>query len=618
MRFLFIGAVLCSLSLAVAKPTTQPTTKEAAKKFPTPAELIAKMQKNQADTEAKAQVACFTIGSPLTEKPADFSWFSRDESPTLHRFLERLEWARGDTEIEAINITLSAGAEVSLSQGQEIRDVLKSLVRAGKPVYVYADGYDTATYTLASGADHVCLLEGGQLMMPGVGIEAMFLKGAFDKVGVKADYVQIGEYKGAEEPYTRTEPSEESRHELNKLMDSMYSQIIDGIAEHRKLPKDVVQRLIDDCLITGKRAQAAGLIDHLTDVTGVDDLIAKSLDNEIDLIEDYGTEERPKIDFSNPFTLLGSLTKKEEPSDLPQVAIIYAAGTIVDGEGEQGMLSSEEVVGSEALRRAFDTALRDDKIKAIVLRIDSPGGSALASEVMWQASRRLAVKKPMVVSVGSMAASGGYYLATSCDTIFADRTAIVGSIGVVGGKFVTKDLYDKLGITTEAFTRGANADLFSSSQPFTERQRTLVTNWMKETYEQFTERVMLTRKGKIKDIDAVARGRIFVAADAQKLGMVDELGGLMDALTFAAGRAKLASDEYDVRVLPAPRTLGDYLTGNDPDAQLKMPGVSIAADSLLRALSPQSARLLTRQIRMIQLLQERPVILAMPYSVEVK
>src|SRR5205085_751280 len=216
-------------------------------------------------------------------------------------------------------------------------------------------------------------------------------------------------------------------------------------------------------------------------------------------------------------------------------------------------------------------ATRDDNVKAIVLRIDSPGGSALASEVMWQAVRRAAAKKPVIVSIGGMAASGGYYLAVAGDKIYADPTAIVGSIGVVGGKIVYKDLFEKLGLKTETFAQGRNAGMWSSSEPWSERQREMVRNWMKQTYEQFTDRVMTTRKGKIQDIDKVARGRIFMAKQAKELGMVDEIGGLDAALADAAGRVHLKPGQFDVMTLPRPKTLADFLNGTASDKDAAFP-----------------------------------------------
>jgi protease IV len=295
---------------------------------------------------------------------------------------------------------------------------------------------------------------------------------------------------------------------------------------------------------------------------------------------------------------------------------------ITDGDSDDSLLGGGDTIGSDNLRKAFRMAIKDDSVKAIVLRINSPGGSALASEVMWQAARHAAESKPLIVSIGGMAASGGYYLASSGDYIFADPSAIVGSIGVVGGKFVLKDLFGKVGLTTEEFTRGRNADLFSSNQPFTDRQRRMVTNWMRETYEQFTERVMTNRAGKIKDIDNVARGRIFIARQAKELGMVDELGGIEDAIAHAAKEADLKPGEYEVRTVPPPRTLADLFNGgagDGSDARLPFkPKIQISADSILRTLSPSMRRVIGQQLQMLELLQQRPVLLAAPFVITIK
>jgi protease-4 len=595
---------------------SQPSTSE----FPTPAELIKRMRAQAAKKAAMTKVAYFDLNQPVVEKPADFSLFGGDSGITLRQLVSRIHMARDDKSIRAVLITLGA-PQLNLSQAQEIRDALGELRKAGKKTFVYADNYDTIGYTVASGATDVCLLEGGEIMIPGIGMEAQFYKGVFDKVGVKADYVQIGEYKGAEEPYTRTEPSPELKGELNKLVDSLYEQIIDGIAQNRNLPKDAVKQMIDDTIVPAQAAKDRGFIDHLLDVDELRDLMTKELGNDVDLVYDFGRPQQEPVDFSNPFTLLASLTKKPEPSNKPAVALIYAEGTIVDGEGEGGLLS-EGGVGSAPMRRALRTAAKDDNIKAVVIRIDSPGGSALASEVMWQAARHVASKKPVIISVGSMAASGGYYLASAGDYIFADPTAIVGSIGVVGGKFVLKGLYDKIGLSSEAFHRGKNADLFSESQPFTDRQRRLVTNWMRNTYDQFTSRVMHTRKDKIKDIDQVARGRIFLAKQARELGMVDEIGGVEAAINYAAGKAKMTKGQFDVRILPAPRTLADmFAGGGGAGNQTAFPfkaEVKISEDSILRALSPTMRKSLGQQLQFMQLLQDRPVVLVSPYVITVK
>ncbi len=598
-------------------PSTQPATQPTAKKSAA-MELAEKLLALRAAEDSKSRVAYFSLDDPLLEKPADFSWFGPDSGTTLRTLLSRLEKARADKDMRAVLVTLGAGSGMNLAQAQEVRDALIELRRAGKKTFVHADSYDTIGYTVASGATDVCLLEGGEIMIPGIGIETMFYKGTLDKVGIFADYVQIGEFKGAEEPYTRTESSPELKTELTALIDALYDQIVDGISLNRSISTSVVREMIDDTMLTARAAKDRGFVDHLVDQDGLRALLRDELNNDVSLVPDYGRPKREALDFSNPFALFAALSKKPETTSKPAVALIYAEGVIVDGDGEASLFG-EGGVGSESMRRAIRTAARDRTIKSIVLRIDSPGGSALASEVIWQALRRAAEEKPVIVSIGSMAASGGYYLASAGDFIFADPCAIVGSIGVVGGKFVMKELFDKIGLTTESFNKGRNADLFSSNQKFSERQKRLVRTWMQTTYDQFTQRVMTTRSGKIRDIDTVARGRIFVAKQARELGMVDELGGLESAIAYAAEQADLKKGTYDVRVVPQPKTLAELLMGGEEETALPFrPKITISADSILHALAPAHRKMLMQHIRALRLLQDRPVMLMSPYTISIK
>jgi protease-4 len=473
------GAATAATKPAVAKSANPAATQPTARHYPTPAELIEKMKAQKAKRDAMPKIAYFDLSEQLREKPADFSFLGDHDALTLKTLLDRLHQAQDDKSVRAVLITLG-GASPSFAQAQEIRDALLELNKSGKQTFVYADSYNTDSYTLATGAQQICMLEGGDIMLPGVGLQTMFAKGLLDKIGVQADAIQIGEYKGADEEFTRTGPSDELRGELNKLTQSLYDEIVDGISLNRNLTREDVRRDIDDCIIRGPIAKRRGLVDHLVDEDGLRQLI-KNETNEKDMrvIADYGEEHREAPDFSNPFALFAAMARRPAVSDKPAVALIYAVGTIVDGKGGDGMFGS--AIGGDDIRDALRTAMRDPDVKSVVLRINSPGGSALASEVMWQAARNLAKKKPLIVSVGGMAASGGYYLASAGDTIYADPSAIVGSIGVVGGKFVFKDLMQKLGLSTETFSKGRNADLFSSQTPFTERQRRTLTQGQRHT-----------------------------------------------------------------------------------------------------------------------------------------
>jgi len=603
----------------LSAPATRPTTNPLAKAgFPSAREMAAKLLGQHEKQKDLLKVAHIDLNRELAEEPAAFAIFG-DDSLTLQSVIARLQEVRDDKDVRAVLITIG-NTNFNLAQAQEIRDQLLQIRKAGKRAFIYSDAYDTAAYVAATGATDICMMEGGEIMIPGVGMETMFAKGLLDKVGVKADYVQIGQYKGADEQYTREFASDELKGELNKILDSLYEQIVEGIAYHRNVSTNDVKDLINGVFVNGTVARDRKLVDHLLDEDGLRELLKKELGRDINVIHDYGVAEREAVDFSSPFALLGALTRKPAESHKPAIAVVYAEGVIVDGEGREGILSGGGQIGSDDLRKALRMASRDENVQAIVLRIDSPGGSAMASEVMWQAARRAARGKPLIVSIGSMAASGGYYLASAGDYVFADPSAIVGSIGVVGGKFVFKDLFDKVGLHTESFSRGKNADLFSSNQPFTDQQRRLVTNWMTRTYEQFTDRVMSQRGKKIKDIDEVAHGRIFLAKQARGLGMVDELGGIDKAIAYAAEKAGLPVNDYDVKVLPGTRTLADLLRGGiGPDAAMRLrPQVNVGEANLLNVLSPSTARLVKQQIQYIQLLQQRPVILVTPFAITLK
>jgi protease-4 len=610
-------------TVATTAPTTTAATTQvssaAPTTFPTPGELIEKMRGMKKAKAALPKVAYLDLDKPVVEKPSDFSLFGDPDFTTLRSIVDRLRQAKQDKDVRAVLITIGAESELSFAQAQEIRDALADCGRAGKKTFVYADSYDTPAYTIASGANHICMLEGGEIMIPGVGMEAMFAKGLLDKVGVKADYVQIGEYKGADEQYTRSSASEQLKGEMHKLADSLYQQIVDGISINRNLSKEDVGAMVDDAMVNAQVALDRGLVDHLIDQDGLRPLITKELNvKEIDLLHDYGKPKHEDMDFSNPLSFFAAMSKKPEPSGKPEVALVYLDGVITDGGGGSGLFGGKQA-GADDLRKALRTAARDENVKAVVLRINSPGGSALASEVIWQSARRLSEKKPLIISIGGMAASGGYYVASAGDKIYADPSAIVGSIGVVGGKFVMADLFDKLGLATETFSKGKNADLFSNSHSWDERQRKMITTWMKQTYDQFLERVMTKREGKIKHIDDVARGRIFAAKQGKDLGLVDEIGGLQVALASAAGKVNLHEGTYDIRILPEPKTLADYLgMGGMNESFPFQPKVTISPESVVRILPRPARRMLEQQLESFQLLQEHPVLLVSPVMVQIR
>ena len=595
-------------------PSTRPAddAEVDADKPLTPAQIIEQMKADKAAEEAKALVVQIDFSSPLTEQGSGPSLFGDSGGVDLRTVLGRFEQAKNDEACKAVLLTFYNGGMMNFAQAQEIRGALQELNKAGKRTFVYADTYDTVSYLVATAATDVCLMDGGEVFIPGVAVEPTFYKGTMDILGIKPQYVQVGEFKGAEEPYTRYAPSPELAGEMEKLVDALYGQIVNQIAKGRSMNAGKVKRMIDESMVMAGEAVEQGFVDHIVDADGLKNLIGEEIgEEEVRVETDYGLPKGPEFDPNNPFALFAALRPQPVEIDQPSVAIVYAEGVITGGEGGTGGLFGESGIGSERIRRAMRLAERDDDVKAVVIRIDSPGGSALASEAMYQAVRRVAETKPVVISIGGMAASGGYYLACAGDHIIADPAAIIGSIGVVGGKLDMSGLYDQIGISTTMFSRGKNAGLFSETTPWDERQRKLIRKYMEVTYDQFTDRVMATRGDEIEDIDKVARGRIFLASEGKKLGMVDELGGISKALAEAAGRAELGED-YDVVVLP------DENFNPFGGLSLGLPLGQMQAATLASLIPPHARDAISRLVTMNELLSERPVVVIAPFTVRMR
>ncbi len=399
----FVSSLLLCLwtaTLADAQATKPVVTQPASQPVDAAVHnLAARIRQLNNEQLHPPKVAFFDLNTSVVEKPADFSLLGGNPGAiTLQSLLGRLHHARDDKDVRAVLVTLG-DPKTNLAMSQEIRDALLEIKHAKKRVFVYADGYDTDSYTIATGATDVCLLLGGEIMIPGVGIQTMYLKGLFDKLGVQADYVQVGVYKGADEQFTRTEASREFTGELNKLMDGLYDQVVQGISQNRKLSIDQVKAIVDESVLSAQAAKDRGLVDHLVDMDGLRDLMADQIgEGKVDLIPDYDAAPKDSLDFSSPFALLSMLSKKPAASSKPAVALVYADGVIVDGPGGIGLLGGASI-GSDSIREAMRQVGRDDSVKAVVIRINSPGGSALASEVMWQAVRRVVKNKPVIISV---------------------------------------------------------------------------------------------------------------------------------------------------------------------------------------------------------------------------
>jgi protease-4 len=308
---------------------------------------------------------------------------------------------------------------------------------------------------------------------------------------------------------------------------------------------------------------------------------------------------------------------KKKP-DKPAIAIVYVEGPIVVGKPDESPFA-DAVAASTPIRKALDEAARDDAIKGVVLRVNSPGGSATGSEIILEATRRVKAKKPLVVSMGNVAGSGGYYVACGSDTIFADPSTLTGSIGVVFGKLVTTGMWDKVGINFEPFKRGANADILASSAPFTSEQKAHMQDWMTDIYVVFKDHVTAIRGDKLKKpLDELAGGRVYTGQQALELGLIDKIGSMNDAVAFAAAEAKLS--DYDVRIVPEPKNLLEKIFeeaagAKDESKFLRLGGGASILDVALphlSAMDPQRVRSVVRALHQLQILQEEGVTLMMP------
>jgi protease-4 len=575
-------------------------------------------------------VAHFHLSGELQESPvADPFGLMAGELTSLKDLVRRMDKASADDKVKAVILTFG-GMQFGLGQLEEVRGAIERLKTAGKKVYVYAEAMDTRTYALLCAGNRLSVAPQSSLWLTGLYGQSVHVKDLLDKIGVQADYLHIGDYKSAAEMLTQTKPSAAAEENLNWILDGFYGSLVDMIAQSRGKKPEEIRELIDHGPYLADQALEKGLIDAVEPREEFLTHVREDLGGQMTVDNRYGRQERAAINLTNPlaiFSLLGEMLKAPMASEKNAVALIYVEGPILPGYSEPSLFGAFNVAFSGDLQKALEKAAETDSIKAIVMRVDSPGGSAEASEVILNAARRAGAKKPLVVSMGDMAASGGYYVSCGADTIFADQATITASIGVVGGKLVTTGLWDKLGVNWVGYKRGANADLLSSSQPFSDSQRQVIRNYMQQVYETFKGHVARGRGDKLrKPIDEIAGGRVYTGKQALDLGLVDQIGGLQQAIDYAA--AKVSLKDYEVRVLPEPKDfftlLIDQFSGegeNPTDVALSGAINPFVSDptlapllSLLRKTEPQRAAALTQALQRIDLLRRENVILMMPFD----
>lgn len=574
-------------------------------------------------------IAVFELYGQLGEQQEDGLNLFAPPPPTLRDVEMRMKKAAEDPEVKAV-VLLTDGLSFGFAQAEEIRQAMQRLQSAGKPVYAQSDSLMMGQYILLSGASRLSVAPTGDLFVSGFYGDAPYLHGLLEKIGVHAEFLHCGAYKSAAEIFMRDGPSPEADEMQNWLLDSLYGSSIHLIASGRKVGEDKVRGWIDTGLYTAEKAKAAGLIDAVEDREGLEAAIRQKVGSDAVFDKRYGVPKQPTLDLSNPFGLLrtfAEMMNEKKSSGKPAIGIVYVDGMIVPGRSEPSLFGSSFATSTD-ISNALDKAARDDSVKAVVLRIDSPGGSAVASQIILDATKRVKAKKPFVVSMGDVAGSGGYFVACGADTIFADQTTITGSIGVVGGKFVTTDMWNKIGVTWKPYQRGAHANLLSTDAPFSNDDRQRLQSWMNEIYDVFKGHVTTIRGDRLKkSIDDLAGGRVYTGKQALDLGLVDKIGTLQDAIEFAASQAKVT--DYDVHTVPEPKNFVQQLMEqaaggeNDPNhITLGRPAaLGAQGDSLLRlaapylqGLDPTHVKKIEAALEQLQLMQREGVIMMMPMT----
>ncbi|RMG06175.1 MAG: signal peptide peptidase SppA [Acidobacteria bacterium] len=476
-----------------------------------------------------------------------------EQGKSFISLITQLRKAKTDSKIAAVLVNIDFPA-IGWAKAEELRRALLDVREAGKPVYAYMEVGTIKEYYIATAADKIFLPPSGDLYITGLMAEVMFFRGALDKLGIEPQVIQIGKYKNAPDQYTRKQMSPEHREVINAVLDDYFNRLTTAIAEARKKTPDEVRTLIDEAPYSAKKANELGLIDGA--------LYKEEVYDELKSRLGYKEDEKLRLVSAESYRRVSADSLGLNTGE--KIAVIFAAGPINSGESESFY---GQTIGSNTMVRAISDAASDDSIKAIVIRVDSPGGSALASDLIWHAIEKAKAKKPVVVSMSDVAASGGYYISCNANKIVAESSTITGSIGVFLGKPVLKGFYDWLGLNNEYVMRGKNAGLFRETERWTPEEEAKMRELANRIYyDEFVPKVAQGRGRSLEEIDSIGQGRVWTGAQAKERGLVDEIGGLEKAIEIAKELAGLPADKDVQRItFPKPRPFFERLLGRKED-----------------------------------------------------
>jgi protease IV len=521
---------------------------------------------------------------PPMEVPIPF--LAQQQPLTMLETWQMLHKAAVDARIKAL-VLEPRDLSVGWAKLQELHDDILAFKKSGKPVYAYLHGAAAHEYYIATAADRVYMSPEDELDVKGLAVELMFFKGALDKVGVDMEFEHIGKYKDAPDEFTRTTPTPETIEVINEILDQYYGNLVDTMAQGRKRPADQIRAALNNGPFVGKETLNAGLVDELI---YEDEMYGK--------LKDQIKADIKRIDEQDyvhaPVTGTEGSTK---------IAFVVGQGDITRGgphenEGDDGITAYSMV-------RLLRQVAEDSSIKGVIFRIDSPGGDGIASDDILHAAKELAAKKPLIISMSDLAASGGYFIAMTGDPIVAYPNTETGSIGVFFGKPDLRGLYEKVGITTATLKRGQFADIDSMSQPLNDAQREKLRTELEVFYRGFVERVAESRKRPYDQVEPLAQGRVWLGAQAKQNGLVDELGGLDRAVELIKQRAKIpASEKIKLVTYPPRRTLIEMVLSRSDDSS-----IDAAIQKRVQALAPGVP---------LRALMHGGVLRLMPYGIQVK
>ncbi|HZA13730.1 MAG TPA: signal peptide peptidase SppA, partial [Myxococcaceae bacterium] len=503
-----------------------------------------------------ARVSMIDLTSELTRgRGAPLALLGVSETDAYLRLTRLLSHAERDPDLRGVVVKLEALPEVGLGRAEELRQSLMRLRRAGKTVVAFLLAGGDSEYLVATGADRILLVPQSMLLVNGLAANVSFFGGAMQKLGVQWDVARVGAYKNAPDAFTRTEMSAEQRQTINAYLDEELRHLVSAIAEARKLTPAQVQAAMREGLFTPKRAQELGLIDGIVDPAAVDETLEALM---------------PGTHFDGRYAL--EARERRSWGRSRKIALVPVVGTIASGKSREDPLGFAEIAGSETVIRAVKAAEEDPDVAAIVLRIDSGGGDALASDLMYRAVLAAKKTKPVIASMGDVAASGGYYAAMGANRVFATPATVTGSIGVFVMKPAVSGLAEKLGIRQETIKRGELSTLLGFYRPWTDAERAAAQKWVDSFYDDFISEVARSRNLDKQRVDELARGRVWSGVAAKERGLVDELGTLHDAIDAAAKAGGIpAGEPYELAIMGEPRGLMGALSGSPLAAALPAP-----------------------------------------------